>query len=478
MKSFSLITCCFLLCLNVSVAQCLFENYAPKNSKIDEVNSENEKSILKQKYLENCKSIESKYKEKHIKILTKCYDEVNFGIDKNHYYFDNIINPFFQKIFNEIVSKNEDLKSKKLKFYVSKYSEPNAFCDANGIMIFNIGLLRYVENESQIAFIIAHELSHYLKRHNYVQNEKNFATLYSKQTKQAINDIKSDGYDMKSKLDKLLKKIAYGSSNHSRLLETDADTTGYNLLRNTKYNVALAPRIFDILDICDAEKYTDSIDLKQHFTFDGTAFNESWTYVEEEIINKKERFTKEEKDSLKTHPECNHRKKNIETLNQKNNVANVKFIKNLRVDSLRIIADFETLYNLNNFDNIGEAFYLNLKLIDKFPNNSFLHETLIDIMSKIENKLIEHRLSEVLSLPNPFDKGDYKIVNNFLNNIQLSEIRELKMNYCKKYINTCPNNSGFYLFALKKAEEQKDPETINWIKNKHQTQFNKPINQN
>lgn len=464
--------------LNKAIAQCNYENYTPIITNTIEIKIDNEKATLKQLYLENCKKIESKYKEKHINILTKCFDEINFGLDNNHFYFDNKINPFFQKIFDEIVSKNEQLQSKKLKFYVSRYTEPNAFCNANGVMIFNIGLLRYVENETQIAFIIAHELSHYLGKHNYKQNEKNFATLYSKQTKQAINDIKNDGYDMKSKLDKLLKKIVYSSSNHSRLLEIDADTTGYNLLRNTKYNVALAPRIFDILDVCDAEKYSDSIDLKKHFTFEEMDFDETWTDVEEEIMNKKERLTKEEKDSLKTHPECNHRKKNVETLNQKNNIANVKFVKNLRVDSLRIIADFETLYNLNNFENIGEAFYLNLKLIDKFPNNNFLHETLIDIMSKIENKLIEHRLSEVLSLPNPFDKGDYKIVNNFLNNLQLSEIRALKMNYCIKFINSCPNNSEFYFFAIKKAEAQKDTETINWIKNKYLTQFKKPIKQN
>jgi len=47
--------------------------------------------------------------------------------------------------------------------------EPNAFALPNGSIYVTTGLLALLDNESQLAAIIAHELTHVMRRHTYMQ---------------------------------------------------------------------------------------------------------------------------------------------------------------------------------------------------------------------------------------------------------------------------------------------------------------------
>jgi len=49
--------------------------------------------------------------------------------------------------------------------------ESNAFCLPNGTMVVQTGLLLRMENEAQLAFVLGHELAHYLKRHSLTHHE-------------------------------------------------------------------------------------------------------------------------------------------------------------------------------------------------------------------------------------------------------------------------------------------------------------------
>jgi beta-barrel assembly-enhancing protease len=52
-----------------------------------------------------------------------------------------------------------------LRFYVVRSPAPNAFTAHNGVILVNMGLLAQLENEAQLAFVLAHEISHFLQRH-------------------------------------------------------------------------------------------------------------------------------------------------------------------------------------------------------------------------------------------------------------------------------------------------------------------------
>ena len=59
------------------------------------------------------------------------------------------------------------------KFRALRDSQPNAFALPNGSIYVTTGLIALLDNESQLASVLAHEMSHVLRRHTYVQNRSN-----------------------------------------------------------------------------------------------------------------------------------------------------------------------------------------------------------------------------------------------------------------------------------------------------------------
>jgi predicted Zn-dependent protease len=59
------------------------------------------------------------------------------------------------------------------KFRALRDPVPNAFALPNGSVYVNTGLIALLDNESQLAAILAHEITHVLNRHAYLQNRSN-----------------------------------------------------------------------------------------------------------------------------------------------------------------------------------------------------------------------------------------------------------------------------------------------------------------
>src|ERR1051325_6314860 len=59
------------------------------------------------------------------------------------------------------------------KFRALRDPQPNAFALPNGSIYVSTGLLALMENESQLGAVLAHEMTHVLRRHTYLQNRSN-----------------------------------------------------------------------------------------------------------------------------------------------------------------------------------------------------------------------------------------------------------------------------------------------------------------
>ena len=73
---------------------------------------------------------------------------------------------YLQLIVDEIVKANQSLQGKTFKCYFSRSGVPNATYIGEGIILFHMGLFQRLENESQAAFVIGHELAHFLLQHS------------------------------------------------------------------------------------------------------------------------------------------------------------------------------------------------------------------------------------------------------------------------------------------------------------------------
>ena len=81
--------------------------------------------------------------------------------------FGDPLSEFVESVAEKILKANdrEDLLD-ELRFYVLKSQEVNAYATSNGVVMVTVGLLSRIENESQLAFILAHEIQHYVLKHS------------------------------------------------------------------------------------------------------------------------------------------------------------------------------------------------------------------------------------------------------------------------------------------------------------------------
>ncbi|MBK7182019.1 MAG: M48 family metallopeptidase [Bacteroidetes bacterium] len=143
--------------------------------------------------------------------------------------FNDPLTVYVNKVADELLKSNPTLRS-QIHLYVTKSTDVNAYAFDKGYIFINIGLLAQLENEAQLAYILAHEITHVQKKHSvnqYIQSIKLENT--------------TGGYERGSE-DKTLAKYKF-----SKEQETEADTEGLNLFKQSAYSVKTINRAFDVM---------------------------------------------------------------------------------------------------------------------------------------------------------------------------------------------------------------------------------------
>lgn len=147
----------------------------------------------------------------------------------------NYINNLGQRLANR--SKRNDIR---YKFKVVDTKEINAYAVPGGFIYVNLGLIQAVETESELAFVIGHEIGHIVGRHSM----KRLTQVYGIEIlKQVILDEDS------SKLTKLITDVLAAGLlfRYSRDDERESDFYGVNNV----YDIGISPEggisFFEIL---------------------------------------------------------------------------------------------------------------------------------------------------------------------------------------------------------------------------------------
>ena len=86
---------------------------------------------------------------------------------------DEAANAYLRRIGQSLIPRGLELERVSWKFRALRDPQPNAFALPNGSIYVTTGLMTLIDNESQLAAIIAHELTHVMRRHTYVHNRSN-----------------------------------------------------------------------------------------------------------------------------------------------------------------------------------------------------------------------------------------------------------------------------------------------------------------
>jgi predicted Zn-dependent protease len=179
-------------------------------------------------------------------------------------------------VLAEIIRANPSLSRQEVRLLVSRNSDPNASCVGDGTLIIHIGLTRRFENESQLAFVICHELAHHQLNHVNQSIQQYVEKLYGRSTQREISRITSGDNRRVEKATELLRGIVYESSRHSRVNEAAADSLAVVLMRNTPYDELESLKVLALLDTVDTEKYRFPLPLKQSLDSPQYPFKDSW----------------------------------------------------------------------------------------------------------------------------------------------------------------------------------------------------------
>lgn len=271
--------------------------------------------------------------------------------------FNDPMGVFTKKVVDELL-KNDPILRAKIRVYIIKSPYVNAFATSEGAIFINIGLLAQLENEAQLAYILAHEIVHVDKKHSLDEFKKEIEISKGKGVYGDLNNS-----------EKLLARSAY-----SKEKEQEADELGFlDYFNNSNYSYSAISGVFDILKYghlpIDEVKFD-----KSFFENDGFIFPNSYTLKEITQIN-----TDDEEDNEKSsHPALPYRRDLLaKMIKDKSNQGKRDFVVGeAEFTYIRNMARFE-LCRLQLLDeDYNNAIYNSYVLLKEFPNNKYLLKTI------------------------------------------------------------------------------------------------------
>jgi hypothetical protein len=234
---------------------------------------------------------------------------ITTAIDGNNYVREKDIYDYVNSILSDLVKSNPKLIPNSPLLLIDRSSAVNAYAIGGNIIAVNLGLITFAQSREEIALAIAHELSHNILHHpdNAMKEEAEWVT--SDEYKRSLNAVLDSKYERLTRLKNVFKGYKIDRSKHTRYHESDADSLGIILLKNS--HIGFDARFFLRLDSSDMQYHQPlKKPVKEYFTGYHLAFEDWWTQKRTKGLSTKNynfKDTTSFEDSLKTHPDCTAR---------------------------------------------------------------------------------------------------------------------------------------------------------------------------
>ncbi len=280
------------------------------------------------------------------RVLEASY-HINRLMSNGRILYGDPITRMVERIADTLLKDYPELRG-ELRFYTVKSSSVNAFATGQGMIFVTTGLLAQVENESQLAYVISHEIVHYYRKHNMEVLTRRIKT--------------SD-----DEAEQMADFLRY--HNRSREMENEADSLGLRLFYiGSAYDKRVTDGVFDVLQY--AMLPFDEV------PFDTTYFNTPYYhlpshYFLEEVaaIQSREDYP----DSLSTHPNIKKRRARTgDILSHYEGGRQYVVATPEEFAQLRTLARFECIRQNLIYAHYTRAFYDCYVLERQFPDNAFL----------------------------------------------------------------------------------------------------------
>jgi hypothetical protein len=241
------------------------------------------------------------------------------------------VNRYLDTILDRLLAKEPALRN-ELTVLVTLFPKVNAYADSEGFLFVNVGLIAQTSSEAEIAFVLSHEIAHYVLRHKVPSKQDARQNVYIEHHR------------------------------HSREEETEADRTGMERF------FAASPYSFSAIDgTFDVMQYA-------HLPFDNLPFDRS--YVEADCYRFPERSfpknirpvnTREDYlDTLSTHPNTAKRRQYMQRMAEnRSDEGRMRFVQDWALfEEIRHLCRMECLHLWLLRHQFASAYY-NAYLLEK-----------------------------------------------------------------------------------------------------------------
>jgi hypothetical protein len=353
---------------------------------------------------------------------------------------------YLQSIMQRIIAANPELKGTDARVVFSRDWWPNAVSLGDGSIAINAGLVIYLDNEAELVFVVCHELSHYYLSHTQKAIVKYVETINSEAYQAELKRLSKQQYGVNKEVEDLAKSIAFGSRKHSRENEVAADKQALRFMKNTGYDCGGIISTLELLNKVDDTLFYKPANVEEVFQFAEYPFKKKWIQEESSLFSKMNddgSMTKEERDSLKTHPDC---KKRIALLIDSVNLQPTG--KKFLVDEdlfRRLKKDFfiEIMEECYREEELSRNLYYSLILLRSGEQQELAVYSIARCLNLLYQKQQEHKFGLAVDVESKVYPKDYNLLLRLLNRVRLDEIANINVQFCRRYEADMKDNDGF-----------------------------------
>ncbi|HZI26174.1 MAG TPA: M48 family metalloprotease [Chryseolinea sp.] len=359
---------------------------------------------------------------------------------------DDSLETYVGNVLNNLVEHNK-LQPHPRRVLVLSSPYVNAVCYGQGIYAVTISLLSRIENENQLAFILAHELAHdelgHIRTRIIQEADLDLKEKARKQTFKIISG-KIDNKEIEN-----FRNLIYDYCRHSRMNEMRADSMALTLLRHSNYNEQEIFPAMTILQSTQSPKHKIGAELFSPFHTADQPFQDYWLNNRLTVYSKNYMGTfLYSADSIETHPTIAARKNALRPYLgvevEKASGQPLEF-----VNAVSEMAAFETVESSFKNRQYDLSLYYALQLYNRYPENSYLVSRIGKILTdlyefkglpKFENYVAKYTL----------DYGnELKLINNFLYNVSQPELGKIAFHFLNNASNFNPAEKNHYYLLWK-----------------------------
>lgn len=365
---------------------------------------------------------------------------------------------YLNNVITEITGNNPVLANLPLNCYFSRSGIPNASYVGESIILINMGLVKKLENESQLAFVICHEIAHQYLKHSENTISNYVTRMNSREVQDELRKIRGSQYGRSQPLEKLTNSITFNTRRHVRQNESEADSMAVALLKNTRFDPSEAIATLGILDKIDTDTISTNAMLKKMFNSEQYPFQQKWIAREEGLLGGHANLDSDEfEDSLKTHPDCKIRISKLEPAVSKLNTGyNKNVIDSSAFRHLSKLFRYEIVEYAYSSGNYGRSLYFTLELLQNMPSDPYLVSNVGRVFNGMYYAQKDHHLNNFVDLPAPAYPSHYNQLLQFIQNLYIENIASINYHFLDRYRSKLKNYPPFqeaYTTSVRIAEK-------------------------